>query len=91
MSDIDTGQVWKNHLGVGVTYFAETGILRFDSVADWESCEPRLRDKMLKDSECDVWAYVDDMWKYEGSYGWYSDYSIEEFILDGLTIVDSLD
>lgn len=75
----------------GATYFEDTGILRFAGAEHWERHEPRLRGKRLKDSDGDIWAYVDGKWKYEGAFGWYSDYSIEEFILDGFTIVDDED
>ena len=85
----------------GVTYFEDTGTLRFAGVEHWERHEPMLRDKRLKDLEGDVWAYIDGQWRYwskEGLFGrylvkryWSSDTPIEDYVKDGFTIVDSLD
>ena len=78
----------------GATYFEDTGILRFAGVEHWERHEPRLRGKRLKDSEGDVWAYIDGRWKYWCGVGdgyWSSDTPIEEYVEEGFTIVDSLD
>lgn len=75
----------------GLTYFEDTGILRFAGVEHWERHEPRLRDKRLKDSEGDVWAYIDGKWNYRECGAWYSNIPIEKYVVDGLTIVDSLD
>lgn len=80
----------------GATYFEYDGILRFASVEQWNRHEERFRDKMLEDSEGDVWAYRDGKWKYQ-SYDfydekyWYDDLPIGEYAADGFTIVDSLD
>lgn len=85
----------------GVTYFEDTGLLRFASVEQWERHEERLRDKVLKDSEGDVWAYIDGQWQY-WSKGWLSVYyvvkgewssdaAIEDYAVDGFTIVGGLD
>lgn len=82
LTDMDTG---------GLTYFEDTGILRFASVEHWERHEPRLRDKMLKDSDGDVWAYVDGQWRYWEFGDWQADVSIESYATDGFTIVDSID
>ena len=77
----------------GLTYFEDTGTLRFASIEHWERHEPRLRDKMLKDSEGYVWSYVDGTWMYwfKGGGSWEFDVPIEYYVKDGLTIVDSLD
>lgn len=72
----------------GATYFEDTGILRFAGVEHWKRREPRLRDKMLKDSEGDVWAYVDGQWKIRGEGRWWSFPPIEGYVTDGFTIVD---
>lgn len=73
------------------TTFETTGILRFASVEHWERHEPRLRDKLLKDSDGDVWAYIDGQWKYLEVDGWHDDVHIDDYIVKGFTIVDSLD
>ena len=75
----------------GLTYFEDTGILRFASVEHWHRHELRLRGKRLKDSDGDIWAYVDGKWNYRENGSWYSDVSIEEYVVDGFTIVDDAD
>ena len=77
----------------GATYFEDTGILRFAGVEHWERHEERLRDKWLKDSEGDVWAYIDGRWQYkfDGGRQWSDDAAIEDYAAGGFTIVDSLD
>lgn len=75
----------------GLTYFEDTGTLRFASVEHWQRHEPRLRGKRLKDSDGDVWAYIDGKWKYLEVDGWYDDVPIGYYVVDGFTIVDSLD
>ena len=82
----------------GVTYFEDTGTLRFASVEHWERYEPVLRGERLMDLEGDVWAYVDGQWRYwtkEWLFGryvakwyWPSDASIEDYVEDGFTIVN---
>lgn len=72
----------------GLTYFEDTGILRFAGVEHWERHEPRLRDKMLKDSDGDVWAYIGGQWHYRECGAWHADVPIEEYVVDGFTIVD---
>ena len=91
----------------GLTYFEDTGILRFASVEHWKRHEPRLRGKRLKDSDGDIWAYVDGQWRYWARGDWYfdgqwkcrlsdggnwvDDTPIEEYVVDGFTIVDDAD
>ena len=77
----------------GLTYFEDTGILRFASVEQWNRHEERFRDKRLKDSVGDVWGYIDDQWQYQFDHGrqWANDDAIEEYAAGGFTIVDSLD
>ena len=72
----------------GLTYFEDTGILRFAGAAHWHLHELRLRGKRLKDSDGDIWAYVDGRWQYWEHDDWHSDVPIEEYIVDGFTIVD---
>lgn len=72
----------------GLTYFEDTGILRFAGAAHWHLHELRLRGKRLKDSDGDIWAYVDGVWKYREHGCWHSDVPIEEYVEDGFTIVD---
>ena len=85
----------------GVTYFEDTGTLRFASVEHWERYEPVLRGERLMDLEGDVWAYIDGQWQYwsKGCLsvyyvvkgGWSSDAAIEDYAEGGFTIVDGLD
>ena len=75
----------------GLTYFEDTGILRFASVEHWHLHELRLRGKRLKDSDGDIWAYVDGKWKYREHGCWHSDVPIEEYVVDGFTIVNDAD
>ena len=78
----------------GATYFEDTGILRFAGAAHWHLHELRLRGKRLKDSDGDIWAYIDGQWQYwcgEGDGYWSSDTPIEDYVKCGFTIVDGLD
>lgn len=75
----------------GATYFEDTGTLRFASVEHWNRHEPRLRDKMLKDSDGDVWAYIGGQWHYRECGDWHADVPIGDYVSEGFTIVDSLD
>ena len=72
----------------GLTYFEDTGILRFASVEHWKRHEPRLRGKRLKDSDGDIWSYIGVEWRYWANGSWHYDVPIEEYIEDGFTIVD---
>lgn len=69
----------------------DTGILRFVREGHWARHEERYRDKMLKDSEGDIWAYIDGRWHYRERGDWHADLPIEDYVKDGFTIVDSLD
>ena len=75
----------------GLTYFEDTGILRFAGAAHWHLHELRLRGKRLKDSDGDIWAYVDGQWKYREHGCCHSDVPIEEYVVDGFTIVNDED
>ena len=78
----------------GLTYFEDTGILRFANEEHWERHEELFRDKRLKDLEGDVWAYINGKWQYwcvGGDGYWSSDTPVEDYVEDGFTIVDGLD
>lgn len=72
----------------GLTYFEDTGTLRFASVEHWQRHEPRLRGKRLKDSDGDIWDYIDGEWGYWDGYETCYDTPIENYAMDGFTIIN---